>query len=557
MTIIISKTLLCIMFFFNGIVMEKPHSMIQTFHSEKTYNEKQLQEQKDREHAQQTISFAFDSLKYVDDKFKKILLSGIYSTYRDAPNIKNALAAFDSLVILRPERPEGYFCKASLYASIYRIQPAQLYYDSLKLYTDKTVEISKALLKTYPNDKFLYLYLGCVHGGIGLHYLEKKKYWSAYKNGSRGKNYLKKAVEIDPEFADAQLGLGMYLYYADLLSPLLKTILYFVGLSGDRDAGLEKIKYAIQHGQFSQIEATIFLLKIYDEYEGKSKVSVQLVNNLIEHFPDNYYFKFMRAKLFYRNGLLTESLADFNELLNNPSIQIGSYSQNVNFYLGRLYYLIGEYNRSIDYLASVFINEKTSREYKEYFVEKNYLLGMNYELLGDHTYALHFFKNANRYSSQKYSEHIRNMLKNPLNKNDVSVIEVDNLLNKKLFADNEREVIKNLDELNRFDVDDYVYYNTVFLLQKAEAQFRQHRISDALLTFNSLNSNSLSNNDVYRARYYILGAEIHHALNITERSKKYIAKLGKLDGKALPVMLLRKINTLQYIIIGSVKFRLD
>ncbi|MFC1733876.1 hypothetical protein ACFL6I_26545, partial [candidate division KSB1 bacterium] len=208
---------------------------------------------------QKDISFDADHLHNVGDQFKRIFLSGILYSYKYAPNLVHAFSQFDSLIAIRPERPEGYFLKAALFSSIYRFQPTQANFDSLKYYTEKTVTTSEEMLKQYPDDESLYFYLGGVYGNIGLYYLVRNSYWNAYVNGRRGKNYLEKAVELNPDFADPYLGLGIYKYYTDVMSKLAKTFLFILGLNGNREEGIEYIKYALQHGSLTQVEAQFFL----------------------------------------------------------------------------------------------------------------------------------------------------------------------------------------------------------------------------------------------------------------------------------------------------------
>ena len=54
----------------------------------------------------------------LSEKYREIAHSGITSAYRDAPFLDNALALFDTLVLMRPDRPEGFFLNAALYYSI-------------------------------------------------------------------------------------------------------------------------------------------------------------------------------------------------------------------------------------------------------------------------------------------------------------------------------------------------------------------------------------------------------------------------------------------------------
>jgi len=53
---------------------------------------------------------------------------------------------------------------------------------------------------------------------------------NAARSGVRGREHLLRAKALDPDFVDADLGLGLYNYYVDTLSAIAKILRFFMGI---------------------------------------------------------------------------------------------------------------------------------------------------------------------------------------------------------------------------------------------------------------------------------------------------------------------------------------
>src|SRR6267378_2482899 len=55
---------------------------------------------------------------------------------------------------------------------------------------------------------------------------------NAARSGVRGREHLQRAKALDPDLADADLGLGLYNYYVDALSAIARILRFFMGIPG-------------------------------------------------------------------------------------------------------------------------------------------------------------------------------------------------------------------------------------------------------------------------------------------------------------------------------------
>lgn len=353
-------------------------------------------------------------LKDVTEDFKQKMVKGIELTYQNSPDLKEPFEIFDQLIIERPDRPEGYFLKASLYFSLYMVESKQSIFDSLKTYSDKAIEISEKLLKADPDDKYYNFYLGAAYGNMGLFYLKTKSYWSAYRKGKKGIKYLDKALKIDPDFGDAQLGKGIFLYYASVLSAYIKPLLFIVGMSGDKEKGLKNLLESVENSQLSRIEARDFLSKIYGEYEGKKNETMKMLKQLNENFPTNPYYLLNYAVYTYETGDYLKAKKLFEEFNTLPLLRFNYYKRNGAYYLGTIEYLLGNYKRSTELLTSSLkfpVISKSSNNFKRSVL---YRIGLNYEYDGGREKALHYYNESGSIKAKNIKEKLIKILKNPL-----------------------------------------------------------------------------------------------------------------------------------------------
>lgn len=483
----------------------------------------------------------------VSHDFKEKMLKGIISTYENAPYLDEAFSMFDSLIIMRPDRPEGYFMKASLLLSIYQVEKKQEIFDSLKVYAERTIQISEDLLELEPENQYYHFYLGAIYGNMGLEYLRKKSYWSAYRNGSKGKGYLEKALKIDPEFADAELGIGVFEYYADVLPKYLKPLLFIVRMSGNRKEGLKKIRRAAVKSDLSKIEANYFYAKIINEYEGDPETAKEVYQKLHVRFPNNMYYQYSLAVFLYENGELKRARDLFDRMTSRPHRY---YNRNVGFYSGIIRHMQGDYSESTFRLRNVTgLNAKSS---KDLLCELNYFIGLNFEYQGDRTKALPYYKKAAQTGSKLHKDELNGLLKRGLGDEDLRIRGIDNLMNRGKNEEAETQIYENLRLMQENGAVSQMF-DSKYQLQLAEIHLKQKNIREVRFYLDNYSEKQYSDSDVFRTRYHILGIMYDMETINVESAHERLKMLKKIDLKKLPVYYRRTFNKLQRNVIGRVK----
>jgi len=75
---------------------------------------------------------------------------------------------------------------------------------------------------------------------------------NAAKAGIRAREHFLRALALDPSFADACFGLGLYDYYVDTLSTIARVLRFFMGIpGGSKEEGIRLLQRAIREGQLT------------------------------------------------------------------------------------------------------------------------------------------------------------------------------------------------------------------------------------------------------------------------------------------------------------------
>ena len=75
-------------------------------------------------------------------------------------------------------------------------------------------------------------YAGMAEASSARLYALRGEYRNAARSGVRGRDHLLRAKAVDPDLADADLGLGLYNYYVDTLSAIARVLRFFMGIPG-------------------------------------------------------------------------------------------------------------------------------------------------------------------------------------------------------------------------------------------------------------------------------------------------------------------------------------
>jgi len=143
-----------------------------------------------------------------------------------------------------------------------------------------------------PDRAEAWFYLGAAYGARVQYHAQRAEYLSAARDGKRIKSALEKALSLDPDMQDANFGIGMYEYYADIAPTVLKLLRWLLALpGGDKVKGLGQMQQTRNLGTIMRSEAAYQLHLVYIWYEKNPEGAIALLEELRGRHPHNPIFQ--------------------------------------------------------------------------------------------------------------------------------------------------------------------------------------------------------------------------------------------------------------------------
>jgi hypothetical protein len=247
---------------------------------------------------------------------------------------QEAIALAHKLEAARPDHPLGYLIEADvLWWNIYckwserkyntidawsHTRPADADDNAELALADKVSRLAEAgIAKSDTAEMELYAGLGYASRArlLGLRY-EKMPVARA---GVEARKHLLRCLELNPNMADAYLGLGLYNYYVDTLSALAKILRFFMGIpGGDKRDGLRQLEIASTKGELTQMEARFNMAKSLRNYDFDYARAEQAAAPLLTQYPRNCIFLLLAGDIEQKLGHKDQAAAMFRTAVAAP-----------------------------------------------------------------------------------------------------------------------------------------------------------------------------------------------------------------------------------------------
>jgi hypothetical protein len=163
---------------------------------------------------------------------------------------------------------------------------------------EQAIAATEAWTRREPQRAEAWFYAGAAYGARVQWRVLREQRLAAARDGKRIKEALEQSLALDPGLHDANFGLGMYRYYADIGPAALKLLRWMLWLpGGDRRDGLRKIVLARDQGAVVAGEADYQLHLIYLWYEKRSRDALAIVRRLQQRYPHNPLFYEIEAEV--------------------------------------------------------------------------------------------------------------------------------------------------------------------------------------------------------------------------------------------------------------------
>jgi tetratricopeptide (TPR) repeat protein len=153
-------------------------------------------------------------------------------------------------------------------------------------------------------------YAGMAEASLARVYALRGENRNAARSGVRGREHLLRAKSLDPDLADADMGLGLYNYYVDTLSSIARILRFFMGIpGGSKQDGVRLLEHAMAQGVVTPQVARFYLALNLHRYDQQYEKALNVLGPLAEKYPSNPLFQLARGDLYAKLGRKQQALA--------------------------------------------------------------------------------------------------------------------------------------------------------------------------------------------------------------------------------------------------------
>jgi tetratricopeptide (TPR) repeat protein len=121
-------------------------------------------------------------------------------------------------------------------------------------------------------------------------------------------------LQLDPDYVDAKLVVGVYDYVVGALPLPFKFLIGFIGITGSKSKGLEMLTDDGHRGMVTSVEART-TIALFLRREARYKEAIEVVRGLKSQYPRDYLFCLEEANLRKDAGEGMGAVAAYREIL--------------------------------------------------------------------------------------------------------------------------------------------------------------------------------------------------------------------------------------------------
>jgi tetratricopeptide (TPR) repeat protein len=193
--------------------------------------------------------------------------------------------------------------------------PAQK--ERIKQLVEQAEKLESAELARDPNNVDMLYARGVTRGQFALYTaLIERAWFSSLRNAVGARRDHERVLELDPHYTDAKLVVGAHNYVMGNLSLAVKIAVALVGLSGDKEKGLQYLNDAYHANGETSVDAGVVLM-VFLRREHRYSEALQIAEAIGPRFPRNYLLPLEEANLLRVSGKTGEAEEQYRRVWQN------------------------------------------------------------------------------------------------------------------------------------------------------------------------------------------------------------------------------------------------
>lgn len=187
--------------------------------------------------------------------------------------------------------------------------------DEINNLTDKVISMCNARLSANPEDKNALFARGYAKGmHAAFITLADHSFTAAARQGLQARNDSEAVLKLDPQYADAEMAVGIQQFAVASLPRFLRLMVGMFGVGGSKTKGIALLRDDAQHGVITSVEART-ALSLFLRHDGRYPEALQVEHSLADQYPHDYLFVLEVANLLKDEGHGYEAIAAYKQVL--------------------------------------------------------------------------------------------------------------------------------------------------------------------------------------------------------------------------------------------------
>ncbi len=187
--------------------------------------------------------------------------------------------------------------------------------DQINSLTEKVISMCDQRLNQNPTDKNALFARGYAKGmHAAFITLADHSFSAAAHQGLQARSDSEAALKIDPQYADADMAVGIQQFAVASLPRFLRMMVGMFGVGGSKQRGLAMLREAAEHGIITSVESRT-ALSLFLRHDGRYPEALQVERSLTDEYPHDYLFALEVANLLKDEGHGYEAIAAYKQVL--------------------------------------------------------------------------------------------------------------------------------------------------------------------------------------------------------------------------------------------------
>ena len=185
----------------------------------------------------------------------------------------------------------------------------------IEFLTNQTTSLADQRLKVDPKDKNALFARGFAKG---LHAafitLAEHTWFAAARQGLAARNDSEAVLKIDPDYADADMAVGIQQFAVASLPGFVRVVVGIAGVGGNKERGLRLLYIAADKGVITSVESRT-TLSLFLRHDARYAEALAMQHGLAVQFPHDYLFRLEEANLTKDEGNGPAAIAIYKQVI--------------------------------------------------------------------------------------------------------------------------------------------------------------------------------------------------------------------------------------------------